>query len=72
MQGTAASQRLKLIVPNLKSNTLPVQGTADSQRLELIVRYRFVLLVEPVAKRFVLLNGSEAESLRLADGLVQK
>ena len=47
----------------------PMQGTADSQRN---VRYRFVLLVEPVAKRFVLLNGPVAESLRLADGPAKK
>ena len=72
LQGTAGSQRLKLIVPNLKSHTLPVQGTADSQRLELMVRYRFVLFSEPVAERFVLLNGPVAESLRLADGPVEK
>ena len=59
------------MVPNVgKAILLPMQGTADSQRLELMVRYRFVLLIEPVAKRFVLLNGPVAESLRLADGPV--
>ena len=57
--GTHGSQRW--------NHGLPMQGTADSQRN---VRYRFVLLVEPVAKRFVLLNGPVAESLRLADGPV--
>ena len=60
--GTHGSQRW--------NHGLPMQGTADSQRLELMVRYRFVLLIEPVAKRFVLLNGPVAESLRLADGPV--
>ena len=37
-----------------------------------MVRYRFVLLIEPVAKRFVLLNGRVAESLRLPGGPVKK
>ena len=62
LQGSAGSQRLKLIVPNLKGHTLPVQGTADSQGLELMVRYRFVLFSELVAGRFVFLNGPVAES----------
>ena len=43
--GTRGYHCKELPVPNLKSNTLPVQGTADSQWLELMVRYRFVCLM---------------------------
>ena len=72
MQGTAGPLRLKLMVPNLRSNTLPVQGTTDSQRLELMVRYRFVSFSEPVGERFVLPNGPVAEPLPLLNGPVSK
>ena len=35
LQGTAGSQRMELLVPNLGTRGLPLQATAGSQRLEL-------------------------------------
>ena len=37
LQGTAGSQRLELLVPNLGTMRLPLQATAGSQRLELML-----------------------------------
>ena len=37
LQGTADSQSLKLMVPNLKKYTLPVEGSVDSKKIELMV-----------------------------------
>jgi len=37
LQGTAGSQSLKLMVPNLKKHALPVEGSVDSKKLELMV-----------------------------------
>ena len=71
MQGTADSQSLKLMVPNLKKYTLPVEGSVDSKKIELMV-LNFVLFAEPVTDSFVLLNGPVAECLRLAVGPAKK
>ena len=70
MQGTADSQSLKLMVPNLKKYTLPVEGSVDSKKLELMVLnvVLFCLLSQPVTDSFVLLDGPVAECLRLAVG----
>ena len=53
LQGTAGSQRLKLIVPNLKNDTLPVQGTADSPKVRTHGSVSLCFFSEPVAERFV-------------------
>ena len=37
LERTAGSQSLKLMVPNLKKHTLPVEGSVDSQKFELMV-----------------------------------
>ena len=37
LQGTAGSQRLELLVPNLGNQRLPLQATAGYQRLELML-----------------------------------
>ena len=37
LQGIAGCESLKLMVPNLKKHTLPVEGSVDSKKLELMV-----------------------------------
>ena len=62
------SQSLKLMVPNLKKHTLPVEGSVDSKKLKLMVlNVVLFYLLSRVTEPFVLLNGPVAECLRLAD-----
>ena len=37
LQGIADSQSLKLMVPNLKTDTLPVEGSVDSKKIKIMV-----------------------------------